>query len=94
VIEFCGEAVGALSMAERMTLTNMSAELGACTAVIAPDDLTRTWLEAAGADLEEYGFSRWHPTRTHPARRHSWDASSLAPQVALPPSPQPGARHR
>ena len=87
VIEFCGEAVGALSMAERMTLTNMSGELGACTALVAPDDLTRAWLEAAGADLEEYGFSRWASDEDAPGTRHSWDASSLAPQVALPPSP-------
>ena len=27
-VEFCGEAVRALSMQERMTLSNMSAELG------------------------------------------------------------------
>lgn len=87
VLEFCGEAVNALTMAERMTLTNMGGELGARTALVAPDDLTRSWLEAAGADLEEFGFSRWASDEDAAGMRHAWDASSLPPQVALPPGP-------
>jgi 3-isopropylmalate/(R)-2-methylmalate dehydratase large subunit len=87
VIEFCGEAVAALPMAERMTLTNMSAELGARTALVAPDELTRAWLDATGADLDELGFSRWTSDEDAEGLRQSWDASSLAPQVALPPGP-------
>ena len=43
-VEFCGEAVAALPMDERMTLSNMSAELGAQVGLIAPDDTTRDWL--------------------------------------------------
>src|SRR6478735_443347 len=43
-VEYCGEAVAALSMPERMTLANMSAELGAQTGLIAPDATTREWL--------------------------------------------------
>jgi len=87
VIEFCGEAVSALPMAERMTLANMSSELGARTALVTPDDLTRHWLEAAGADLDELGFVRWTSDEDAAGTRHAWDASSLAPQVALPPGP-------
>ena len=40
-VEFCGSAVQALSMAERMTLSNMSAEMGAQVGLIAPDATTR-----------------------------------------------------
>lgn len=87
VIEFCGEAVNALPMAERMTLANMSSELGARSALVAPDEVTRHWLEAAHADLEEIGLSRWSSDETACGARQVWDASSLAPQVALPPSP-------
>jgi 3-isopropylmalate/(R)-2-methylmalate dehydratase large subunit len=87
VIEFCGEAVTALPMAERMTLCNMSAEFGAASALVAPDDTTRDWLEATGADLDEYGLARWHSDEGAAGARHAWDASSLAPQVSLPPSP-------
>ena len=35
-VEFCGEAVRALSMQERMTLSNMSAELGSQVGLVAP----------------------------------------------------------
>jgi 3-isopropylmalate/(R)-2-methylmalate dehydratase large subunit len=43
-VEFCGEAVRALGMNERMTLCNMSAELGAQTGLVAPDATTLEWL--------------------------------------------------
>jgi len=84
-VEYCGEAVSALSMNERMTLTNMSAELGAQVGLIAPDDETRTWLWQAGQrDLELDG---WHSDEDAPGVRHNFDASTLAPQIALPHSP-------
>ena len=38
-VEFCGEAVAALSMPERMTLCNMAAELGAQVGLVAPDGI-------------------------------------------------------
>jgi len=86
-VEYCGEAVAALSMAERMTLANMSAELGAQVGLIAPDQTTRHWLEHIGVDVEELGLVRWHSDEGAPGMRHVFDASSLAPQVALPHSP-------
>ncbi|MDE2394478.1 MAG: 3-isopropylmalate dehydratase large subunit [Burkholderiales bacterium] len=86
-VEFCGEAVAALGMAERMTLANMSAELGAQAGLVAPDETTRQFLQAAGADLDTYGLEPWHSDEGAPGIRHDFDASSLAPQVALPHSP-------
>lgn len=86
-VEFCGEAVAALPMAERMTLANMSAELGAQVGLVAPDATTRAWLEDLGVDVEELGLARWHSDEGAPGTRHAFDASSLAPQVALPHSP-------
>jgi 3-isopropylmalate/(R)-2-methylmalate dehydratase large subunit len=72
-------------MNERMTLTNMSAELGAQTGLIAPADETRTWLWQAGArDIELDG---WRSDEDAPGGRHNFDASTLAPQIALPHSP-------
>lgn len=84
-VEFCGEAVTALPMAERMTLANMSAELGAQTGLVAPDDTTRSWLAAAGA--ADVDTTTWHSDEDAPGVRHAYDASTLAPQVALPHSP-------
>jgi 3-isopropylmalate/(R)-2-methylmalate dehydratase large subunit len=86
-VEFCGEAVTALGMAERMTLCNMSAELGAQVGLVAPDDTTRAWLLAAGADVAAEDFACWNSDEDAAGVRHAFDASALAPQVALPHSP-------
>jgi 3-isopropylmalate/(R)-2-methylmalate dehydratase large subunit len=84
-VEFCGEAVTALSMAERMTLANMSAELGAQVGLVAPDGVTAEWLAAHGAP--DVDTAPWHSDAGAPGTRHHWDADTLAPQVALPHSP-------
>ncbi len=104
-VEYCGEAVRALSMAERMTLCNMAAELGAQAGLVAPDEVTRQWLhdmrvqaaatagvslaaaDQPGDDPEEGSFSGWCSDEGAPGRRHQFDASGLAPQIALPHSP-------
>ncbi len=84
-VEFCGEAVRALSMQERMTLSNMSAELGAQVGLIAPDATTRDWLAGVGVrDIETEG---WHTDEGAEATTHRFDAAALAPQVAAPHSP-------
>jgi 3-isopropylmalate/(R)-2-methylmalate dehydratase large subunit len=84
-VEFCGEAVAALPMNERMTLANMSAELGAQVGLIAPDDETRSWLWNAG--VQDIDLEPWHSDEDAPGVRHFFDASTLAPQIALPHSP-------
>jgi len=84
-VEYCGEAVQALPMAERMTLANMSAELGAQVGLVAPDETTRDWLAAHGAPHVDP--APWHSDEDAPGTRHYFDASTLAPQVALPHSP-------
>jgi 3-isopropylmalate/(R)-2-methylmalate dehydratase large subunit len=44
IIEFAGPLVSVLTMEQRMTLCNMSIEAGATAALIAPDDITFTYL--------------------------------------------------
>ncbi|HCV87007.1 MAG TPA: 3-isopropylmalate dehydratase large subunit, partial [Deltaproteobacteria bacterium] len=44
VLEFCGEAIRALSMEGRMTLCNMSIEAGARAGMVAPDERTFEYL--------------------------------------------------
>lgn len=52
VFEFVGTAVQALSIDERATLTNMTAELGGLTGIVAPDDETLRFLrERRGVHL-------------------------------------------
>ncbi|KZN46942.1 3-isopropylmalate dehydratase large subunit [Pseudoalteromonas luteoviolacea] len=45
VAEFCGSAIESLSMESRMTLCNMSIEMGAKAGLIAPDETTYAYLE-------------------------------------------------
>ena len=85
-VEYAGEAVQAMTMAERMTLCNMTAELGGQTGLVAPDATTVQWLAehgAAGVDAT--------PWFTDPDAEvledHAFDVGRIAPQVALPHSP-------
>lgn len=85
-VEFCGEAVRALPMQERMTLSNMSAELGSQVGLIAPDETTAAYLRAAGV-TDTLDLARWQSDSGADAEWHDFDAASLAPQVAAPHSP-------
>lgn len=86
-LEFCGEAVQALSMPERMTLANMSAELGAQVGLVAPDAVTQAWLAMQGTRIGAADTAPWFSDEGAAGIRHAFDASALAPQVALPHSP-------
>ncbi len=46
-VEYSGDAISGLSMQERMTLSNMTAELGGQTGLIAPDATTLDYLKNA-----------------------------------------------
>ena len=70
VLEYCGEAIRALSMEGRMTLCNMSIEAGARAGMVAPDEKTFEYLAnrpyaPKGDELSKpsvfgkAGFRRW-----------------------------------
>jgi 3-isopropylmalate/(R)-2-methylmalate dehydratase large subunit len=85
-VQYAGDAIGSLSMQERMTLCNMSAELGAQTALIAPDGKTLAYLVSVG--VREVDLSPWRGDPNAPVlERHRFDAAALEPQVAAPHSP-------
>lgn len=85
-VQYAGSAITALSMQERMTLANMTAEFGGQVGLIAPDAVTRSWLDAVG--VHNIDCDTWQSDADAPLlARHSFDASSLAPQVAAPHSP-------
>ncbi len=83
-VEFAGEAVRAMGMEERMTLSNMSAELGSQVGLIAPDATTIAWLRAVGAEAD---ITDLHTDEQADLTRHDFNASTLQPQVAAPHSP-------
>ncbi len=97
VLEYCGEAIRALSMEARMTVCNMSIEAGARAGMIAPDDTTFQYIASGKRPFAPQGkeFERaaayW---RTLPGdsgakydREITIDASSIAPQVTWGTSP-------
>ena len=88
VVEYGGEAVEALPMQERLVLTNMAAELGAETGLIAPDAVTLAAIRQAGGAVDDEAVRIWRsdPDAAFEAV-HQFDASALEPQVALPNSP-------
>jgi len=90
-VEYTGPAVAALPMQERMTLANMSAELGAQTGLVAPDQTTMDWLAAAGVapqTLAAIDLAHWRSDADAAVlASHVFDAAALAPQVAAPHSP-------
>lgn len=89
-VEYTGEAVRALPMQERMTLSNMAAELGAQAGLVAPDEVTRAYLASVGVKELPCGLgdAYWQTDCEAPVlARHVFDAATLAPQVAAPHSP-------
>ena len=86
VIEFCGEAVDAMSMEARMTLCNMAIEAGGTCGICAPDMTTVDYLwkfiendfDSKEAALEAYGEFTADADATY-ASTITIDAASLAP---------------
>ena len=68
VVEYCGEAIEALSMEERMTVCNMSIEFGAKAGLIAPDDTTFDYLNgkeyAPKGDVWQQAVEDWKTLKT------------------------------
>jgi len=85
VIEFCGDAIRALTMEERMTLCNMSIEMGARAGLIAPDATTIEWLRGRkmvpqGAAFEA-AAKRWLGFRSDAGARFDREVLIDAGQV-------------
>lgn len=87
VIEFGGSTVAAMSMAERMTLCNMCAELGADTGIIAPDRSTLEHIRAHGGEVGDEALVVWRSDENAFSAREAFLSAALAPQVAAPHSP-------
>lgn len=80
-LEFHGEVVRKMSIGGRMTLCNMGVEMGAKTALVPPDALTRKYVEGrARFPFEEV---RSDPDAEY-AEERTYSLSGLEPQVACP----------
>lgn len=83
-MEFGGEAVKAMDMEGRMTLTNMVIEAGGKNGVIEPDETTFNYVRKRTDYPFEAVYNDANPTY-HSVRRYN--ASELQPMVAKPHSP-------
>ena len=80
-VEFAGETIREMSVAGRMVLTNMAAEMGAKNGVVEPDEKTRVWLK--GRVTHEYEEIFADPDASY-KQVIEYDVSNLVPQVAKP----------
>ncbi|HEY9515024.1 MAG TPA: aconitase family protein [Gemmatimonadaceae bacterium] len=94
IIEYAGEAVSALSVDERATMTNMAAEVGAFTGIIAPDDKTVEFLVAQRGMPVEEARALCEGLQSDEGAEYvkviEIDASTLHPMIALPGDPGNG----
>jgi 3-isopropylmalate/(R)-2-methylmalate dehydratase large subunit len=94
VVEYCGEVVEALSVDERATMTNMAAEVGAFTGIIAPDERTVEYLvEQRGllhAEAERLCAGLFSDPGATYVKEIDIDVANLKPMVALPGDPGNG----
>ena len=94
IIEFTGEAIESMSIDERATLTNMAAEVGGFTGIIAPDERTVAWLARRRDMSADELWPLCEGLHSDPgaeyAARIEMDARRIAPMVATPGDPGNG----
>jgi 3-isopropylmalate/(R)-2-methylmalate dehydratase large subunit len=95
-IEYAGSAIRAMPVEGRLTVCNLSIELGAKIGMVAPDDITYTYLHGrpyapSGAPWDE-AVKAWCTLPTDEEavfdREVTIDVASLAPQVTWGTSPE------
>ncbi|MEO7070459.1 MAG: aconitate hydratase [Nostocoides sp.] len=97
-VEFYGEGVAAVPLANRATIGNMSPEFGSTCAIFPIDDVTLDYLRLTGrsadsvalveAYVKEQGM--WHDPSVEPrfSERLELDLSTVVPSIAGPKRPQ------
>jgi 3-isopropylmalate/(R)-2-methylmalate dehydratase large subunit len=98
VIEYAGDAVRALSMEQRMTLCNMSIEAGARAGLVAPDDVTFSYLAGRPSSPVDGAWDAavagWRGLASDEEaafdRRVAIDGTTLAPMITFGTNPGMG----
>ncbi len=95
VVEFCGTAIQALTMEERMTVCNMAIELGAKAGMIAPDQTTYDYLKGRpfapkGADWDA-AVAYWSTLKTDAGAQYDAElvlkGEEIEPQITWGTNP-------
>ncbi len=83
-MEFTGEAIKALPMADRLSMANMAVEAGAKNGIIAPDEITLDYVK--GRALRPFKLYESDPGAAYVFEK-TYEVSNLEPQVACPSLP-------
>ncbi|MDD4169568.1 MAG: 3-isopropylmalate dehydratase large subunit [Desulfotomaculaceae bacterium] len=84
-MEFTGPAIENLSIESRLTMCNMAIEAGAKNGIVAPDAITRAYVE--GRCKRPYQFYQSDPDASY-VKVYQYDVSKIEPQVAIPHLPE------
>ncbi|CAL4326655.1 3-isopropylmalate dehydratase large subunit [Buchnera aphidicola] len=95
IIEFCGNVVKKMSMEERMTICNMAIEMGAISGLIAPDEITYSYLKnriySPYGKFWEKSINFWKTLKTDEGaifdQTFIIDISNLSPQITWGTNP-------
>ncbi|MEQ8685311.1 MAG: 3-isopropylmalate dehydratase large subunit [Imperialibacter sp.] len=99
-VEYAGSAFTSLSMEGRMTVCNMSIEMGARGGLIAPDEKTFEYIKGRefapkGADWDK-AVAKWKQLRTDADAKFdkelTYDASDIEPMITYGTNPGMGAK--
>ena len=101
-VEFYGEGVSSVPLANRATIGNMSPEYGSTCAIFPIDNETLRYLRLTGRSAERVALVEayakeqglWHDPSQHPdfSERLSLDLSEIVPSIAGPARPQDRVR--
>src|SRR5690606_10437080 len=99
-VEYAGEAIRNLSMEARMTICNMSIEMGARGGLIAPDDTTFEYIKgrkyAPQGEAFEKAVEQWRQLATDEGATYDkvlqFDASDIAPMITYGTNPGMGIK--
>ncbi len=97
-VEYAGEAIRSLSMEGRMTICNMSIEMGARGGLIAPDEVTFDYIKgrpfAPQGEAFEHALTGWRALRSDPEaefdREHHFRAEDIPPMITYGTNPGMG----
>ena len=97
-VEFYGEGVASVTLADRATIANMSPEYGSTVAIFPIDDLTLDYLRLTGRSADELALVEayakeqglWHDAKSEPVYSEylELDLATVVPSLAGPKRPQ------
>jgi 3-isopropylmalate/(R)-2-methylmalate dehydratase large subunit len=99
-VEYAGEAIRSLSMEARMTICNMSIEMGARGGLIAPDETTFNYIKGRKFAPEGAAFDslveEWRQLKTDDGAKYdhvlTYDAADIAPMITYGTNPGMGIK--